>query len=67
LLYKTLKNAAMEKNEKYEIKMKRPVNNEKHLEGLNENERKMIKLMASMIVKSVIKKVDEEKLDGRKA
>lgn len=50
----------MEKNENYQIKMKLK-RNENHLDDLNESDRKMIKLMASMIVKSVIRKVEEEK------
>lgn len=51
----------MKNNDIYEIRLKTKRQlNEKHLEVLDENERKLIKHMAKMIVHSVIRKVEEE-------
>lgn len=52
----------MKNNDIYEIKIKKNHRtNEKHLEGLSEVERNFIKHTAKMIVKYVIRKVEEEK------
>ena len=45
----------IEDDEPYTIKMKKPSRSEKHLEGLDQNERALIKHMAKMIVNYVIR------------
>lgn len=45
----------IEDDEPYIISMKKPSHSEKHLEGLDQNERALIKHMAKMIVNYVIR------------